>query len=288
MILRSGIPTLAEISALTNTELFAEILAFDEAFSRNYANVIRRHALRWGKHVMRHWSRRWEYPYVVERIGASDCSAVHDRPVAVLDAGSGVTFLPYFLCRRNPNVRITCVDSVRSYTPAFQRLNLITGVDSVTFRPATLQDMPLRDGSFDAIYCVSVLEHTGNYAAVLDEMLRVLTPGGELILTFDISLDGKDDISPAAASELLAMILQRFEFTDRLDAQAELARLADPMAILSTDAVRAADPSLLPWKWPTLKSLYDLLCGRGWTGGFFSLACYCLHVQKPAENKRPP
>lgn len=281
MTLRSGIPTLAEMDALAGDELFADIASFDEAFSRDYAGLVRRHALRWGKHVMRHWSRRWEYPYVAERVAALAGGHPGDRQLAVLDAGSGVTFMPYYLCDRRRDLRITCVDSVGSYQQAFERINRAVGADAVTFIPAKLQDMPLEPDSFDAIYCVSVLEHTGDYAAVLDEMLRVLRPGGELILTFDISLDGKDDISPALTRELLGMILQRFQCPSDTDPLAELDRLGEPMTILSTDAVRTVDPSLLPWKWPMLKSLYDVLRGRGWTGGFFSLACYCLHARKP-------
>jgi len=270
------------MDALAGGELFAGLRRFDEAFSRDYARLVRRHVLRWGKYAMRHWSRRWEYPYVAERLAALRQDQPSDEPLAILDAGSGVTFLPYYLCDRHRNVRITCLDSIRGYRQAFQRISRTAGVDSVTFVPAMLQAMPLEPGSFDAIYCVSVLEHTGDYAAVLDEMLRVLRPGGELVLTFDISLDGRDDISPAATRQLLEMILQRFQCPPDLDPLAELDRLAEPMTILSTDAVRAVDPSLLPWKWPVLKSIYDLLGGRGWTGGFFSLACYCLHVRKPA------
>ena len=273
------------MDALASDDLFADVCAFEEAFARDYIRLARRYALRWGKRVMHHWSRRWEYPYVAQRVAALAADRPGDESLTILDAGSGVTFLPYYLCDRHRNMRITCVDSAGSYRQAFGRINRAAGVETVTFVQAMLQEVPLESGSFDAIYCVSVLEHTGDYAAVLDEMHRLLIPGGELILTFDISLDGKDDISPAQTRDLLEMVGERFELPPEMDCPAELDRLADPAAILSTEGARATDPSLLPWKWPLVKSVCDLLRGRGWTGGFFSLACYCLQAHKATSPR---
>ncbi len=284
MSLESGIPTLTQVDALTGEELFADMCAFAEAFSRDYARLPRRYALRWGIDAMRQWSRRWEYPYVARRIADLTADGPAGQPFAILDAGSGITFMPYYLSDRYENARITCVDSAASYKPTFDRINRAADVDRVNFIQAMLQDVPLADGNFDAIYCVSVLEHTGDYATILDEMHRLLRPGGELMITFDISLDGKDDISPALTRELLNMVAQRFEMPPDFDYVAELDRLADPMTILSTDAAKATDPSLLPWKWPVLKSIRDMLTGHGWTGGFFALACYCLQARKATSQ----
>jgi SAM-dependent methyltransferase len=43
--------------------------------------------------------------------------------------------------------------------------------------------MPFRDGAFDTVLSVQVLEHTPRPAALVAEMARVLAPGGLLILT---------------------------------------------------------------------------------------------------------
>jgi SAM-dependent methyltransferase len=43
--------------------------------------------------------------------------------------------------------------------------------------------LPFRDGSFDTVLSVQVLEHTPRPAALVAEMTRVLAPGGVLILT---------------------------------------------------------------------------------------------------------
>jgi ubiquinone/menaquinone biosynthesis C-methylase UbiE len=45
------------------------------------------------------------------------------------------------------------------------------------------QTIPFDEASFDAILCTEVLEHVFHYQTLVDEMLRVLRPGGRLIAT---------------------------------------------------------------------------------------------------------
>lgn len=48
---------------------------------------------------------------------------------------------------------------------------------------ASLDDLPLDDCVFDAVVCTQVLEHVPNPLAALEELRRVLAPGGRLWLT---------------------------------------------------------------------------------------------------------
>jgi SAM-dependent methyltransferase len=48
---------------------------------------------------------------------------------------------------------------------------------------ADLHDLPIEDASFDFVLCTEVLEHVAEPARVLDELYRVLAPGGGLLLT---------------------------------------------------------------------------------------------------------
>ncbi|MGQ0501824.1 MAG: class I SAM-dependent methyltransferase [Panacagrimonas sp.] len=45
-----------------------------------------------------------------------------------------------------------------------------------------IQRLPVRDGSFDLVVCFNVIEHLPDPAAALNEMRRVLAPGGVLLL----------------------------------------------------------------------------------------------------------
>jgi SAM-dependent methyltransferase len=55
------------------------------------------------------------------------------------------------------------------------------GLASDVIGPA--DDLPLADGSLDAVVLTEVLEHVGDPGAVLTEMARLLAPGGRLIMT---------------------------------------------------------------------------------------------------------
>lgn len=48
---------------------------------------------------------------------------------------------------------------------------------------STAEELPFQSGVFDCVNCVDVLEHTENDKKALEEILRVLKPGGFLILT---------------------------------------------------------------------------------------------------------
>jgi SAM-dependent methyltransferase len=45
------------------------------------------------------------------------------------------------------------------------------------------QALGIRDGSFDVVLCTEVLEHLPEPQRAIDEMFRVLVPGGQLLLT---------------------------------------------------------------------------------------------------------
>ena len=46
-----------------------------------------------------------------------------------------------------------------------------------------ITNIPEADGSFDAVVCVEVLEHLPNPVSAIEELTRLLKPGGEMILT---------------------------------------------------------------------------------------------------------
>lgn len=46
---------------------------------------------------------------------------------------------------------------------------------------ADAESLPLRDGSFSMAICTEVLEHSPRPSRILDEIVRVLEPGGVLI-----------------------------------------------------------------------------------------------------------
>lgn len=96
-------------------------------------------------------------------------------PQRVLDVGSGTTSLPDLM--RSCGCVVTAIDNIRDYWPSgmVNRHYHIVDEDITSTRMA---------GPFDFITCISVLEHIAEYEAAVANMLRLLAPGGHLVLTF--------------------------------------------------------------------------------------------------------
>jgi len=279
MHLRTGIPLLSELDAHLKSDPYARHVEFNRQFLATNDAAMEKYGKLWAKDTFRLWSRRWEYPYAAQRV-IEFAERQPDGPVRILDAGSGVTYFPYYLCSEIHRAQMTCLDSNPSYHEMFAAINPAMPDARVKFLEAMLQKMPLADNSFDVICCISVLEHTDNYEEILDEWNRVMRPGGLLVLTFDLSLDGKFEVPKTQAQELLRSITRKFDAPGDIDLMKELDRMDDPkgQGILTTDYIKETQPDLLPWKHPMLKAAHDLVKGHGWTGGFRSKSVYCLSV----------
>jgi SAM-dependent methyltransferase len=103
----------------------------------------------------------------------------------ILDAGCGSG---RHLCEpfRTPGINVTGVDlkwddlcKARGY------LSLMAGEESGRWvlSQADVTQLPFTDGSFDVVICSEVLEHIKNDQAAVAELVRVLKPEGDLIVT---------------------------------------------------------------------------------------------------------
>lgn len=130
-----------------------------------------------------HPGKRWEYPWALER-GEAELA----EGARVLDVGAGDSIFPVYLASRGFDV--TAVDVAFDGSLAAHH-----GVD-VTYVRADMSRMPLPAGSFDVVFCISVIEHLPETAVprALAEMRRVVRPGGALLLTTDYYEDAEAEI----------------------------------------------------------------------------------------------
>jgi len=98
----------------------------------------------------------------------------------ILDVGSGSgQILRHVLRQTSDDVRIVACDlSPNMLHRARQRLKS----DRPEFIAADMKNLPFADGSFDCVTCGWVIEHLPDPRPGLKEMLRVLQPGGSLLL----------------------------------------------------------------------------------------------------------
>lgn len=270
--LAQGVPTLDAYKALISSSDFSAMAAFSDNFLQTNHDALQYYRLRWGVDPLRTWSRQWEYPYVAQETTAA--AAALQRPLQILDAGCGVTFLPWLLQQQAGNAVVHCCDSDSVLESVYQKLNA-RAANPVHFKVADLRHLPYADNSMDVIYCISVLEHTREYPLIVQEFVRVLRPGGRLIVTFDVSLDGLHDISVVMGQQLLDALARSLQSSHRHD-------LAEALqgAVLTTTAAAAINPQLLPWKFPLLSWLKTSWRKRRPVSWPPRLSVYCLTLTK--------
>lgn len=271
-LLCHGIPTESSYKRLIETDDFKELERFSNFFLEENRVNLGSYAKKWVNDPLHQWSRQWEYPYVLNQV---EPILTANARAKILDAGSGITFFPYLIKSMYPQTEVYCTDYDKKLEDIYQRINQTH--NGVSFSSYDLKELPYEDNWFDVIYCISVLEHTADYRAIIEQFHRILRPGGSLIITFDVSLDGTRDIRIEQGNQLLELLAERFAIPENI---------APHLNSISTDAfttltARAIDPSLLPWKLPAIVyQLKSLIIEKQFIPWPPQLTVFCLSLVK--------
>ncbi|MEW6732457.1 MAG: class I SAM-dependent methyltransferase [Acidobacteriota bacterium] len=96
----------------------------------------------------------------------------------VLEVGSGLGILSSAIAARLPRGRVVGLEYATAQLVAAQ----INAAANLNFCQADAHNIPLLNDSFDLVYCRYLLEHVGNPIQVLEEIRRVLKPGGRIYI----------------------------------------------------------------------------------------------------------
>ena len=100
----------------------------------------------------------------------------------VLEVGSGAgRFSRVILCESQANLYSL------DYSSAVEANWANNGsIDPDRFRlfQASIYDMPFADGSFDKTFCLGVLQHTPDFGASVEALVKKTKPGGEIVVDF--------------------------------------------------------------------------------------------------------
>jgi len=279
--LAEGYPLRSDYERIEGDGRYQAMFEFSQRFLKGNVGLLGEYAQTWVPDPLNTWSRRWEYLYAYEKIASLNISH-GPRPMRLMDAGSGLTFFSHFLGEHFTTAEVECFDYDSLVETTGDRLALKSR--AANYSTGDLSSMPFRDRTFDAIYCISVLEHCRDHKKVISECARVLTPGGSLILTVDVSLDGKSEIHPNMLREMIAHLGQWF---DPIVSYHLLADNMDEQLILTTRySYETSGYKLLPWSRPGVVSTlrHFLRHGRPPQHPPLNLTCFCMTWIRKGNN----
>lgn len=279
--LPSGIPRKRDYLNLVASPFFAEIEAKSNAFLSALRVGAKSYGRKWPWPIdpLHTWSRQWEYPYCISHLGEWKQRNRNDKQPHVVDLGCGLSFLPQYLSHQG--WLVSCCDNDVRLESVLRR----GAPDQIRqFSVMDLSSLGYKDDAFDAVVCLSVLEHlqVGDRGAVLSEMSRILRPGGQLILTFDMAMSsGEGEIDALGVLRLLNSLEAIFD-VKLPETRAQVARLREDWRyFLTTDWIREMQPALLPWRKSIRSSLRSIVQLNRPAAPFRSLSVVCLDVSNP-------
>jgi SAM-dependent methyltransferase len=278
-MLSNGIPTRAEYQQLSTLGHFEDLLRY----SREFNDLVgakgvfsKLYGLKWARDPFLQWSRRWEYVYVLQRL-EKWCDQ-HSGRVDVADAGSGFTFFPFYLQEKLPQVRIQCLDADKTVGRAFAEVRR-TISPAPEFQLENLEQLGQESDSFDAIYSVSVIEHTRDPHRVINEIYRTLRPDGIFLCTFDISFEQRSPMHVRHVQSLVEQMTDLFKPEPGWE-PVSLEDASTNHDAVTTKWISEIAPETLPWKYPALTWSVDAIRGRLRKSFYRPLTFYCGAFRK--------
>ncbi len=269
--LYEGIPLLKDYQELMSSKYFQQIEKYSNEFLEQCEPLLAPYSKRWVRDPLHQWSRQWEYPYIINSV-----KKLKDKTKAsVLDLGSGVTFLPYYLSEVVGIKQVQALDYDKTLSDLIKRVNKFRGAKiDFTHKDIRVLEKSKKE-SLDLIYCVSVLEHTDQYESIIKSCYELLKPGGRFCLTFDISLDGYDEIPLKDARKLLVAV-------ERIFKTSGLTKCLDQnfTKVVTSQKISKINKKLMPWKYPFINIVRPALKLKGIGSAYKNLTFCCITVEK--------
>lgn len=105
------------------------------------------------------------------------------KDMCILELGCGIGYQSAMLAKISSSVLATDLpnESIADHAPgmdAAARLHKQLAIDNVKLIPCSAEELPFEDSSMDMVFSSHVLEHIPNQQKALEEIYRVLKPGG--------------------------------------------------------------------------------------------------------------
>jgi 2-polyprenyl-3-methyl-5-hydroxy-6-metoxy-1,4-benzoquinol methylase len=127
---------------------------------------------------IRPWMNPYKFPWIMERI---EQAAAILGDGHLLEVGCGLVYDSLEFLRRG--VRVTATDLTLNAVQLTRRHFELERVEAEDVRVESVLDLSFQDDTFDAVWANGVLHHTGDMERAVQEVRRVLKPGGRAIIS---------------------------------------------------------------------------------------------------------
>lgn len=127
---------------------------------------------------IRPWMNPYKFPWIMARI-EREAALLTGR--SLLEIGSGLGYDSLEFLKRG--VRVTATDLTPQAVALTRRHFQLENVRAEDVRVENALSLSFPDDSFDAVWANGVLHHTGDTRRALQEVRRVLKPGGRAIIS---------------------------------------------------------------------------------------------------------
>jgi len=142
-----------------------------------------------------------KYDFVDEMMKLGGISPAVDQNAKVLDVGCGVGGTSRYLAKNlGPNADVTGITLSPNQVKRAQELAVEQEVPNAKFQVMNALDMEFEDNTFDIVWACESGEHMPDKEAYINEMMRVLKPGGKFVMATwcqrddrEIPFDKKDE-----------------------------------------------------------------------------------------------
>jgi len=132
------------------------------------------------------WDQRFYTPEMSERLPHLVSLFHLQKGAKILDVGAGTGgVVPYLLEAIGPEGFIWAVDYAEEMVKIGRKKFLEER--RVIFEVASVEDLPYKDRFFDQVVCFGAFPHFEDKSKALEEMARVLKPGGRLVIAHALS-----------------------------------------------------------------------------------------------------